>query len=148
MKHQDTEQGQLAMALGIYGLVIFPKVLGHKEVGIIDFFEQVINKVNPSPSILAKTLRSLNYYRRKKKGRFVGCAQLFSIWIISHFECKVKWFKKPFHPQSAPIKEFCDSEWPKNKTKEQWISKLRKLISVEVTWRASWMPRHPVMYKC
>ncbi|EOY04333.1 Uncharacterized protein TCM_019620 [Theobroma cacao] len=89
MKHRDIEQGQLVMALGIYGLVIFPKVLGHIEVGIIDFFQQVINKANPSPSILAETLRSLNYCRRKGEGRFVGCSQLLSIWIASHFECKI-----------------------------------------------------------
>ncbi|EOY22366.1 Uncharacterized protein TCM_014557 [Theobroma cacao] len=95
MKHQDTEQGQLVMALGIYGLVIFPKVLGHIEVEIIDFFEQVINKANPSPSILAETLRSLNYCRRKGKD------ELF-----------------------------------------------QKLMSVEVTWRAPWMPHHPILYKC
>ncbi|XP_017972285.1 PREDICTED: uncharacterized protein LOC108661077 [Theobroma cacao] len=101
MKHRDTEQGQLVMALEIYGLVIFPKVLGHIEVGIIDFFEQVINKANPSPSILAKTFRSLNYCRRKE-----------------------------------------------NRTKEQWISRLRELMSVEVTWRALWMLHHPVLYKC
>ncbi|EOY10682.1 Uncharacterized protein TCM_025984 [Theobroma cacao] len=148
MKQRDTEQGQLVMALAIYGLVIFPKVLGHIEVGIIDFFEQVVNKANPSPSILAETLRSLNYCRRKGEGRFVGCAQLLSIWIVSHFECKVDKFRKPFHPQTAPIREFCESEWPENRTKEQWISRFRELMSVEVTWRAPWMPHHPILYKC
>ncbi|XP_017976529.1 PREDICTED: uncharacterized protein LOC18596011 [Theobroma cacao] len=133
IKHRDIEQGQLVMALGIYGLVIFLKVLGHTEVGIIDFFEQVINKANPSPSILAETLSSLNYCRRKGERRFVGCAQILSIWIVSHFECKVDKFRKPFHPQTAPVREFCESEWPKNRTKEQWISRLRELMSVEVT---------------
>ncbi|EOY00467.1 Uncharacterized protein TCM_010344 [Theobroma cacao] len=123
MKQRDTEQGQLVMALAIYGLVIFPKVLGHIEVGIIDFFE-------------------------KGEGRFVGCAQLLSIWIVSHFECKVDKFRKPFHPQTAPIREFCESEWPENRTKEQWISRFRELMSVEVTWRAPWMPHHSVLYKC
>ncbi|EOY00458.1 Gag-pro-like protein [Theobroma cacao] len=143
MKQRDTEQGQLVMALAIYGLVIFPKVLGHIKVGIIDFFEQVVNKANPSPFILAETLRSLNYCRRKGEGRFVGCAQLLSIWIMSHFECKVDKFRKPFHPQTAPIREFCESEWPENRTKEQWISRFRELMSVKVTWRAPWMPHHP-----
>lgn len=78
----------------------------------------------------------------------MGCAQLLSIWIVSHFECKVDKFRKPFHPQTAPIREFCESEWPENRTKEQWISRLRELMSVEVTWRAPWMPHHPVLYKC
>ncbi|EOX92043.1 Uncharacterized protein TCM_001059 [Theobroma cacao] len=61
---------------------------------------------------------------------------------------KVDKFRKPFHPQTAPIREFCESEWPENRTKEQWISRLRELMSVEVTWRAPWMPHHPVLYKC
>ncbi|EOY00914.1 Uncharacterized protein TCM_010830 [Theobroma cacao] len=147
MMHRDIEQGQLLMTLGIYGLVIFSKVLEHIEVEIIDFFEQVINKANLSPSILAEILRSLNYCRRNGEGRFVGCTQLLSIWIVSHFECKVKRFKKPFHPQSAPIIEFYESEWPENKTTEQWISKFQKLMRVEVTWRAPWMPCRLVLYK-
>ncbi|EOY05656.1 Gag-pro-like protein [Theobroma cacao] len=106
MKHRDTEQGQLVMALGIYGLVIFPKVLGHIEVGIIDFFEQVINKANHSPSILAETLRSLNYCQRKCEGRFVGCAQLLSIWIVSHFECKLCLVPDVLIPAKFKVPEF------------------------------------------
>ncbi|EOY21877.1 Uncharacterized protein TCM_014028 [Theobroma cacao] len=34
------EQGLLAFAMAIYGLVVFPKVLGHVEVLVIDFFDQ------------------------------------------------------------------------------------------------------------
>ncbi|EOY31576.1 Uncharacterized protein TCM_038504 [Theobroma cacao] len=81
-KHMEDEQGLLAFAMAIYGLVVFPKVLGHVEVSVIDFFDQVTRSINPAPSILAETFRSLNFCRRK------------------------------------------------------------------VTWRAPWMPRMQVMYKC
>ncbi|EOY31808.1 Uncharacterized protein TCM_038971 [Theobroma cacao] len=59
-KYMEDEQGLLAFAMAIYGLVVFPKVLGHVE----------------------------------------------------------------------------------------WVARLRRLMSIEVTWRAPWMPRMQVMYKC
>ncbi|MFQ6656791.1 hypothetical protein Gotur_026744 [Gossypium turneri] len=72
-------------ALAIYGLVVFPKVLGHIEVAVVDFFEKLRQRINPVPTILAETFRSLNAYRRKGEGRFIECAQLLNVWILSHF---------------------------------------------------------------
>ncbi|EOY09369.1 Uncharacterized protein TCM_024794 [Theobroma cacao] len=73
-KHMEDEQGLIAFAMAIYGLVVFPKVLGHVEVSVIDFFDQVTRSINPAPSILAETFKSLNFCRRKGEGRFIGCA--------------------------------------------------------------------------
>ncbi|OMO86787.1 hypothetical protein COLO4_20929 [Corchorus olitorius] len=67
----------VAMALAIYGTIIFPKVLGHIEAVVIDYVEQVIQQIDPAPGIVVETLRSLNFCRRKGNGRFIGCAQLF-----------------------------------------------------------------------
>ncbi|EOY17441.1 Uncharacterized protein TCM_036609 [Theobroma cacao] len=92
----EDEQGLLAFAMAIYGLVVFSKVLGHVEVSVIDFFDQVTRSINPAPSILAETLRSLNFCRCKREGRFIGCAQLLTIWIKSHFKCKESKFRKPY----------------------------------------------------
>ncbi|EOY24501.1 Uncharacterized protein TCM_016087 [Theobroma cacao] len=93
-KHMEDEQGLLAFAMAIYGLVVFPKVLGHVEVSVIDFFDQL------------------------------------------------------YLSASCPIRELCESEWPDYKRKEEWVARLRRLMSIEVTWRAPWMPRMQVMYKC
>ena len=38
--HLNEENGLAAFALAIYGLIIFPQVLGHIEVSVIDFFSQ------------------------------------------------------------------------------------------------------------
>ncbi|EOY03043.1 Uncharacterized protein TCM_017455 [Theobroma cacao] len=51
-----------------------------------------------------------------------------------------------YKPRSAY--RFCESEWPDYKRKEEWVTRLRRLMSIEVTWRAPWMPRMQVMYKC
>ncbi|XVE92954.1 hypothetical protein REPUB_Repub01dG0148600 [Reevesia pubescens] len=82
----NKEQSMELFALSIYGLVIFLKVLGHIEISVIDFFGQLIgNKINPTPSIVAETIRTLNFCKRKGKGRLLACTQLFYIWVQSHF---------------------------------------------------------------
>ncbi|MBA0706126.1 hypothetical protein Golax_018256, partial [Gossypium laxum] len=72
-------------ALAIYELIIFPKVLGHIEVAVVDFFEKLRQGINPAPTILAETFRSLSNCRRKGERHFIGCAQLLNAWIFSHF---------------------------------------------------------------
>ncbi|MFQ6665124.1 hypothetical protein Gotur_031980 [Gossypium turneri] len=77
--HPDTLRRIDLFALAIYGLVVFPKVLGHIEVAVVDFFEKLGQRINPVPTILAETFRSLNACRKKKEGRFIGCAQLLNV---------------------------------------------------------------------
>ena len=66
----------VALALSIYGLVIFPRMLGYIEMTVVDTFEQIQHGSNPSLAILVETFRSLNYFRRNQKGCFLGCAPL------------------------------------------------------------------------
>ncbi|MBA0754533.1 hypothetical protein Gogos_022025 [Gossypium gossypioides] len=61
-------------ALGIYGLVIFPKALGHIDEAVSDLFDRLSKGVTPVPAILTETFRSLNACRRAGEGRFIGCA--------------------------------------------------------------------------
>ncbi|PPD74451.1 hypothetical protein GOBAR_DD28624 [Gossypium barbadense] len=49
-------------ALAVYGLVVFPKFLGHIEVAVVDFFEKLRQRINSVPTILAETFRSLNAF--------------------------------------------------------------------------------------
>ncbi|KAG8484261.1 hypothetical protein CXB51_023934 [Gossypium anomalum] len=59
LSHPDILKRVNLFALAIYGLVIFPRVLGHIEVAVFDFFERLKQGVNPVPTILAETFRSL-----------------------------------------------------------------------------------------
>ncbi|KAE8678144.1 hypothetical protein F3Y22_tig00111440pilonHSYRG00048 [Hibiscus syriacus] len=70
---------------GLYGLIIFPKILGCIDATVLELFEQLPKQVNPAPTILAETFRSLNHCRRAGGGRFIGCVQLLQVWIHSHF---------------------------------------------------------------
>ncbi|KAG8489117.1 hypothetical protein CXB51_017159 [Gossypium anomalum] len=48
------------LALSIYGMVIFPKALGHIDEAVADLFDRLGKQNTPVPAILAETIRSLN----------------------------------------------------------------------------------------
>ncbi|KAA3461647.1 Nucleoside-triphosphatase THEP1 [Gossypium australe] len=50
--------------LSIYGLVIFPKILGHVDDVVSNLFDPLDKRVTPVPAILAKTFKSLSACRR------------------------------------------------------------------------------------
>ena len=110
MEHLNDDQGLDAFALAMYGLIIFPRVTGYIEVAVVDFFEQIQNRCNPSLVILAKTFRSLNFCCQNTESRFVRCLPMLYIWLRSHLPCKKSAFVKPYLPNSLPIEEFCNSE--------------------------------------
>ncbi|MBA0754864.1 hypothetical protein Gogos_022127 [Gossypium gossypioides] len=83
--HPDVKKRVDIFALSIYGLVIFPRALGHIDETITDLFDRLDKGVTPVLAILAKTFRSLNACRRVGEGRFIGCAQLLLAWFHSHF---------------------------------------------------------------
>ncbi|KAG8492472.1 hypothetical protein CXB51_009555 [Gossypium anomalum] len=148
LSHPDILKRVNLFALAIYGLVIFPRVLGHLEIAVFDFFERLKQGVNPVPTILAETFRSLNTCRRVGKGRFIRCAQLLNVWILSHF-WKVE--RTPFHMFSktfAPLEAYLKKEWPKEVTEQHWVSVFQNLRSEDITWRAPWIRPSVLLYKC
>ncbi|KAG8500235.1 hypothetical protein CXB51_004472 [Gossypium anomalum] len=148
LNHPDILKRVNLVALAIYGLVIFPKVLGHLEVAVFDFFERLKQGVNPIPTILAEIFRSLSNCRRVGKGRFIGCAQLLNVWILSHF-WKVE--RTPFHMFSktfAPLEAYLKKEWLKEVTEQHWVSVFQNIRAEDITWRAPWIRPSVLLYKC
>ncbi|KAG8497245.1 hypothetical protein CXB51_008483 [Gossypium anomalum] len=135
LNHPDMIKRVNLFALAIYGLVIFPKVLGHLEVAVVDFFERLKQGINPVSTILAETFRSLSSCRRKGEGRFIGCAQLLNVWILSHFwkveRTSFHMFSKTFSPLEAYLKK----EWPKEVTEQHWVSVFQNLRAEDIMWR-------------
>ncbi|KAG8492229.1 hypothetical protein CXB51_009894 [Gossypium anomalum] len=147
LNHPDILKRVNLFALAIYGLVIFSKVLGYLEVAVVDFFERLKQGVNPVPTILAETFRSLNSCRKMGKGRFIRCAQLLNVWILSHF-WKVE--RTPFHMFSktfSPLEAYLKKEWPKEVTEEQWVSVFQNLRTEDITWRAPWIRPSVLLYR-
>ncbi|MFQ6668308.1 hypothetical protein Gotur_033997 [Gossypium turneri] len=58
-------------ALSIYGMVVFPKALGHVDEAVTNLFDRLDKRVTPIPVILVETFRSLNACRRAREGRFI-----------------------------------------------------------------------------
>ncbi|MBA0731230.1 hypothetical protein Golax_025336 [Gossypium laxum] len=65
----------LLFAFFVYELVVFPKTLGYGSVELANFLFQIEKGVNPAPTVLAKTIISLNFINRKGNRGFLGCAQ-------------------------------------------------------------------------
>ncbi|MFQ6622658.1 hypothetical protein Gotur_001910 [Gossypium turneri] len=76
LAYLDTKKKVDAFALSIYGLVVFPKALGHVDEAVTDLFDRLDKRVTPVSVILVETFRSRNTCRRVGEGRFIGCAQL------------------------------------------------------------------------
>ncbi|MBA0696533.1 hypothetical protein Goari_003078 [Gossypium aridum] len=76
LAHLDTKKKVDVFALSIYGLIIFPKALGHIDEAASDLFDIMDRRFMPVPVILAETFRSLNACQRMGEERFIECAQL------------------------------------------------------------------------
>ncbi|MBA0575656.1 hypothetical protein Golob_024866 [Gossypium lobatum] len=64
LAHLDMRKRVDIFALSIYGLVIFPKALGHVDEAVLDLFDKLDKRVTPVLVILAETFRSLNACRK------------------------------------------------------------------------------------
>ncbi|MBA0881894.1 hypothetical protein Goshw_009810, partial [Gossypium schwendimanii] len=64
LAHPDVRKKVDIFALSIYGLVVFPKALGHVEEAVVDLFDRLDKGVTPVLVILVETFRSLNACRR------------------------------------------------------------------------------------
>ncbi|MFQ6646244.1 hypothetical protein Gotur_019108, partial [Gossypium turneri] len=85
LAHPNVRKRVDVFTLSIYGLVIFPKVLGHVDEAVSDLFDRLDKGVTSVPMILAETFRSLNACRRASEEKFIGCPQLLLVWFHSHF---------------------------------------------------------------
>ncbi|KAG8488065.1 hypothetical protein CXB51_018620 [Gossypium anomalum] len=92
LSHPDMLKRVDLFTLAIYGLVVFPKVLGH------------IEKVERTP-----------YHM----------------------------FSKTF----ALLEAYLEREWPRDVTKEHWVSVFQNLRAKNVTWRAPWIRPSFLLYK-
>ncbi|MBA0636624.1 hypothetical protein Godav_029926, partial [Gossypium davidsonii] len=54
LAHPDVKRKVDVFALSVYGLVIFPKALGHVDEAVTDLFDRLSKKVTLVPIILAE----------------------------------------------------------------------------------------------
>ncbi|MFQ6655610.1 hypothetical protein Gotur_026087 [Gossypium turneri] len=123
LAHPDTKKKVNIFALSVYGLVVFPKALGHVDEAVTDLFDRLDKRVTPVSTILAETFKSLNEYRRAGEGRFIGCAQLFLPWFHSHFWKVDKVSYRVFSENYSPLNEIVAIPRRDDISEEKWISR-------------------------
>ncbi|MFQ6661643.1 hypothetical protein Gotur_029740, partial [Gossypium turneri] len=135
-------------ALSIYGLVIFPRALGHVDEAVSDLFDRLDKGVTPGPAILAETFRYLKACRRAGEGRFIGCAQLLLAWFHSHFWKVDKISYRVFSKHYSLLKEIVATPRRDDISEENWIAILQNLQEEDVEWRAPWLIPNRILYHC
>ncbi|KAG8493574.1 hypothetical protein CXB51_011768 [Gossypium anomalum] len=68
LAHPDAKKRVDVFALSIYGLVIFPKALGHIDEAVSDLFDRLDKRVTPVSAILAETFKSFKLAEKRAKG--------------------------------------------------------------------------------
>ncbi|MBA0755413.1 hypothetical protein Gogos_021667, partial [Gossypium gossypioides] len=130
--HPNTKKRVDVFALNIYGLVVFPKALGHIDEAVADLFDRLDKRVTPVPAILAETFRSLNACRRAGEGRFVKFVQLLLAWFYSHFWKVDNVSYQVFSENYSPLKEIVATPRIDDISEEKWMAILQNLREEEV----------------
>ncbi|KAG8498307.1 hypothetical protein CXB51_006646 [Gossypium anomalum] len=146
--HPDTKKKVDIFALSIYGLVIFPKALRHIDEAVADLFDRLGKGATPVPVILAETFRSLSACWKAGEGRFIRCAQLFSVWFHSHFWKEDKVSYRVFSKNYSPLKEITAMPRRDDISEENWIVLFRNLQEEDFEWKAPWLVPDEILYRC
>ncbi|MBA0634891.1 hypothetical protein Godav_005450, partial [Gossypium davidsonii] len=139
LAHPDARKKVDVFALSIYGLIVFPKTLGHVDEADTDLFDLLDKRVTPVPIILAETFRSLNACRRAGEGRFIGCAQLLLVWFHSHFWKVDKVSYRVFSESYSPLKEIVATPRRDDISEEKWMAIFQNFQEEDIEWRALWL---------
>ncbi|KAG8492370.1 hypothetical protein CXB51_009635 [Gossypium anomalum] len=121
LTYPDVKKKVDVLVLSMYGIVIFPKALGHTDESVADLFDRLGKQNTPVLAILAETIRSLSACRRAGERRFIGCAQLLLVWFHSHFWKLDKVPCRVFFKGYSPLKEAVDRPRRDDISEERWI---------------------------
>ncbi|MBA0755331.1 hypothetical protein Gogos_021185 [Gossypium gossypioides] len=146
LAHPNTKKRVDVFTLSIYGLVVFPKALGHIDEAVTNLFDRLDKRVTPVPTILAETFRSLNACQRAGEGRFIGCVQLLLAWFHSHFWKVDKVSYRVFSENYSPLKDIITTPRRDDISEEKWMAILQNLQEEDIEWRALWLLPDEILY--
>ena len=122
--------------------------MGYVEVAVIDFFSRLCCNINPASTIIAETIRALSFCKRMRTGRFIGCALLLQIWLLSHLCVRKERVKQNFFLKISPLSMALEEECHQDKTEKHWVQELRNVKEEEIMWRAPWVFPQSIVYRC
>ncbi|MFQ6654999.1 hypothetical protein Gotur_025739 [Gossypium turneri] len=121
LAHPDAKKKVDIFALSIYGLVVFPRALGHVDEAVTDLFDQLDKRVTPVSTILAETFRSLN-----------------ACWRTGEV----------FSNNYSPLKEIVATPRRDDISEEKWMAIFQNLQEEDIEWRAPWLLPDEILYQC
>ncbi|MBA0729732.1 hypothetical protein Golax_020376, partial [Gossypium laxum] len=130
--HPDVRKRVDVFALSIYGLVVFPKALGHVDEAVTDLFDRLDKGVIPISIILAETFRSLSACQKTGEGRFIGCAQFLLTWFHSHFWKVDRVSYRVFSENYSPLKEIVATRRRDDISEEKWMAILQNIQEEDI----------------
>ena len=72
--NEESEVYLRILAIGIYGLFLFPSIEGMIDFKVVNVLKSEITlAINPTTMVLAETLASLNHYRKIGKSHLRYC---------------------------------------------------------------------------
>ncbi|MBA0756349.1 hypothetical protein Gogos_020645 [Gossypium gossypioides] len=148
LAHPDVKKRVDVFVLSIYGLVVFPKALGHIDESVKDLFDRLDKRVTPVPAMLAETFRSLNVCQKAGEGRFIGCVQLLLVWFHSQFWKFDRVSYRVFSENYSPLKEIVATPRREDILEEKWMTILQNLQEEDIEWRAPWLLPDEILYRC
>jgi len=102
-KKSGSEKERL-IALGIFGLVLFPSQTGVVSLeAVVAYVEYENTQINQVAVILAETILTLNHCRRTGKGVMRCCTQLLYIWMVSYIEKTCLQYFLMVHPKTPKV---------------------------------------------
>ena len=148
LERRSGSEKERLIALGIFGLVLFPSQIGIISFDIAASYVEYENtQINPVAAILAETILTLNHCRRTGKGAMRCCTQLLYIWMVSHIETKKPVFNNFWWFTQRPLKLVEEEEW-EDLDNQGWIDKLEGLPDSDFKWRAPWVTTVKVLMSC
>ncbi|KAG8501613.1 hypothetical protein CXB51_004080 [Gossypium anomalum] len=101
-------------------------VLGHIEVAVFDFFERLKQGVNPVPTILAETFRSLYLSKDRKGTIYRVCTVAQCLDFESFLESRAHSIPHVFK-NIRSLEAYLKKEWPKEIIEQYWVSVFQNL---------------------
>ncbi|MFQ6657435.1 hypothetical protein Gotur_027107 [Gossypium turneri] len=137
----DTKKREDVFSLSIYGLVVFPKALGHVDEAVTNLFDWRNKRVTPVPTILAETFRSLNAYapllvlKQYRSRQFIpatqGIAECEILYKGDGYKKKIREMSNVWN-QIHRIKRLAVDPMTTSEYNEWWVRRINDNISKQI----------------
>ncbi|PKI63037.1 hypothetical protein CRG98_016561 [Punica granatum] len=133
----------------IFGTLLFPYAPNLIDGAIAQVVLQVVGGHSYVETLLAETVRSLDYVREVRRGRMRGSPHLLQVWLLAHIHsfCSSHPFSYIADERSL-IERLVLVFPPPERSFSKWRHFWRELTPARFLWVARWNPGGPMITGC